>query len=158
MAELVAIQADDLYNLLSTDNVGVLDLRDEAAFEQSHVRGAYRCWLDANGELEGAAAAGSSVPPWSARVYRDQQVVLYADDEARALSKHPVYLALGQKGAARELRVLGVGQFSAFEQRCARAPFRESRRAREPAAARARACPSLPPPKRPPRARWCSRA
>lgn len=123
MAEL---QADDLYNWLSTDNVVVLDLRDEAAFEKSHVCGAYRCWLDANGEPAGAAASGANVPPWSARVCRDQQVVLYADAEQRALREHAVYNALERNGAARVLRVLDVGQFSVFEQRCARAS-RESR-------------------------------
>jgi len=39
------LDARDAYNWMSTDDVVVVDVRDEDAFAKAHVQGAYRCWL-----------------------------------------------------------------------------------------------------------------
>jgi hypothetical protein len=114
------LKSGELYNLLSTDDVIVLDLRGEKAFARTHIRGAYRCWLGQSGQLDAAAAAGSGVPEWRLQLCSGQAVVLYADEAEGALTEHPVHVALARHASPRELRVLDPGEFALFEESCVR--------------------------------------
>ncbi|KAJ1619357.1 hypothetical protein T492DRAFT_1086368 [Pavlovales sp. CCMP2436] len=112
-----AMDARALYNLLSTDDVVIVDVRAEEAFVEAHVCGAYRGWVGSEGQLHCEPAPGSAVPGWTARTCVGRPVVMCGDDDSGLSREHPVWVALACDGTACELLLLPAGELAAFQKR-----------------------------------------